>query len=251
MARGRIIRGDIGNSRVTEYRPSLPDGDVSKSHKILMDDIYQLRNIPKIVEEKQDKLDLAVSTNVDNIFNPGGSPKFGVDPTYIIGIHIFPMGSGVQGAGTATVGTNNNVVATVFFLPFDITITTVVWEVTSQVAGSQVGIGWYDFEENLIWETGPQSAALNGVKRTSISPIFLPAATYIHTWTAFQSGGTIPGVRALTFNNVVFTGVFNSGTGRAGFAGNSGSSGNLPSTLGGITTPLTGGDQIYTLFELS
>ena len=247
MAKGRVSRDNIPVPKiVTEYRPRVNDPKASRALKVAYDDVYALRRQmgPQETSPKQ-PLDVSLTVEADETFNPGGGGGQVLLTNFILGMTVWPIGS--QVISTGGVGTSDDVVAVLFMVPSDITISVVVIEVTTLVASSNVGVGWYSEDGlTLVWETGPISSASTGVKRTTLSaPVKVPAGMYWHSWTASSLNVRCRSIVA-TSN---FFGIFNSGTVRLG-AGTGGSGGSLPSTLPSLSNPTGAQAPIYALGEL-
>ncbi len=249
MARGRISRANTPEPKVvTEYRPTGADG-----YRVLTDGIYKLRN-RRLIEMRETHVegatDVAVTNISDQVFNPreGGNS---VPASYIIGVQIFP---GVQFGGAGSGVLDNYVHACRFFLPFDVVLSAMVIDYEGgNGAPGTYGVGWYDTDKNLIWQSGAQTTGTlpNGARRTTLPNIALPSGSYFQATTRYSNGGLGPQISVLNFNTNAVGTMMNSGQDRIGRAANDGSAGILPATLGGAFIGPASDNIMFVLYELA
>ncbi len=242
LREGRVF---IPQSGITEYRPQTGDPKVDNVLRILRDDLYKLRRDAKRLGIPIDEgLTIDQTVEADQTFNPGGGP--GVFLTeYLMAMTIWPMGTIPM--STAGIVNVDDIVAVKQIIPSDITINVVVSEVTTGAALSSFGVGWYDEDGNLAFETGPLASTGAAVIRTTLpTPVELDSGMYWHVWTC---DNTSVRLRGFNVNNGGFTAIFNSGTRRFGTAAG-GLAGVLPTTLPALGVAGAAANPAFCLFEI-
>lgn len=141
------------------------------------------------------------------------------------------------------IGTNNQVRVARFALPFDITVNSIHFRVAGGSAATFGAVGIYDSAgTTLLIDSGPVSAATNGVKTTAIGGVTLTAGTiYLFAWTA---SSTVPVFSAIN-SSVALQEMVNGGTSNIFSAANASVAGQLPSSLGTLTLLAASANQIF------
>lgn len=156
------------------------------------------------------------------------------------GYVIFPMGvHGSPGDAAVGVGVIDEVVAFQYVSSFCLTIQTLRIFVDTAEAGKVFGIGIYDKDGNLLFETGARSTTSTGLQSIALgAPQTLGCGVYFIAWTC---DGTAARLRGISFgvddtlNKMMNANVIK----RAGTATAAGTPGVMNATLGTITQDLT------------
>lgn len=128
----------------------------------------------------------------------------------------------------------NEVYVLKFFLPMELTVASVHFSINTTSAGSNVAIGVYSADGNTLHvDSGPVSGATGGIKSVTLgSTATLPAGFYWFAWTATDGTVRLSAIQtSLPWYNIMIGGTLQEGKGA-----NASSSGNLPATLGAIST---------------
>lgn len=79
-----------------------------------------------------------------------------------------------------------------FYLPYSVLFNYFIYVISSYKLGSYVRIGLYDCDGNRVWESGQQSAGINGsMKVTGTSTVLLPGQYFIMFDTSNSSVGLL------------------------------------------------------------
>jgi hypothetical protein len=110
------------------------------------------------------------------------------------------------------------------------------WRNNTNAASNFASVGIYDLNGNLLVDSGPQSTAGAGQRRVALTtPVFLPAGMYIAAYTATTTNTT----QFATFaSGTGIDTLYNAFNNYLGTAANSATAGQLPATLGTITSAL-------------
>jgi hypothetical protein len=159
-----------------------------------------------------------------------GAPLETADQGYLF---LPSVGVMFRGTSQSIVGSNNQVRAFQFVLPFRLTVSDVQFRVTAAYANREVGIGIYSADGNtLLVDTGVVSAASAGLKKATLStPVTLAPGPYWYAWTSDYNAVKLTS----TFADSTFDSLFSDTNPQMGTAANAGSEGVLPATLGAIT----------------
>ncbi len=249
MPRGRRIEGEAAKQGgLTEYRPLTGNPQVDNAVRILRDDIYKTRKKINGFQEalRPPGLSIDLTVESDEVFSePTGDSGTLFLSEYTLGMTFMPVGN--AGLAASGVAVANKVIAVLFMVPSTFTIHTVVFQVAALVLGSNVGVGWYDIDGNIVWQTGAVSSATATVKRITLTtPIEITQGMYWHAWTATSASVAVRGIAA---SGSSFFNVFNSGTVRFGSAAG-GVGGVLPTILPALANPSAGEHPVFALMEL-
>ncbi len=169
----------------------------------------------------------------------GGTPPPLVD-TADLGYVIFPGGvQGSPGDSVVGVGVIDEVVAFQFVQEFGVTIQTLRIFVDTFEAGKVFGIGIYDKDGNLLFETGARSTTSVGLQSIVLgAPQTVNAGVYFIGWTC---DGTAARLRGISFgDDATLNEMMNANaTKRAGTATAAATPGVMNAALGAITQDLT------------
>jgi hypothetical protein len=230
----------------SEFRPSSLG---SPALRILNDDLNKVRKDfanSKLVIEPDPDVSFDEAVIVDQIFNDNDGGNGVLLGLYLYSQVIYPISNNAY-AATTDIGVANNITGFLFCLPSDIVLRTCVFEVTVAQALSSVGVGWYDVNRNLVWQTGAVSSASTGVKRAAISPrVEIPNGMYYSCWTTDNVGVNIRGISTV---NAGYVNVLNHVAARYGTA-TGGSAGVLPAVLPALATPSGNQNAICSFLEI-
>lgn len=129
----------------------------------------------------------------------------------------------------------------VFTLPFNITVTKIVAEVTTAGgAGSTANFGFYDSTKTKVLDSGAIDTSTDGFKSITLgSPVTLPAGEY---YFAYSGNEATPTAKFPSFGGSTpfYDHMFNATQPRWGQASNPTVAGVLPATLGNLTNGVIG-----------
>jgi len=166
-----------------------------------------------------------------------GTPSAGGTTTYA----MLPwMG---DCTGSAGIGVANQVNAVRFTLDLGITVNSISFRVAGGSGGTHAAVGVYNSAgTTLLVDSGPQSSASNVVKTAAIASVVLSAGTtYLYAWTADSAIPVMSGITA----GVAAQELINGGTANIFSAANASVAGQLPATLGALSTLSATSGQIF------
>lgn len=251
---------------MSSWYPNLASGDPDLDHalKSAYDRIYKLRQVAQspLPPAQADPSLTSDRHEIAKIIQGYGGPDPTAQPVqqtpipdaYFWAIRIFdPEGSNLADRPWKAGDANNSVIVWPFILPFPMTVSKLTASRNTAPAGNfTYGQGLYDKNEKLIFQTGAISVlagAAAAFESRTISPTktlqpgaYFWAATYnaaaitdIAQWESIDLGSNAWVLMSLGPD--------------CGLAGNSGSTGVMPSTLGGITLLAVSRRPILTLVE--
>lgn len=145
--------------------------------------------------------------------------------------------------GNAGVGSSNKTWVFRLFLPATITVNSVVWRIATGEAGKFISFGIYSIDGlTRHLDTGPVSCASNNTVGTKTlgSPVTLTPGMY---WLAWTSDSISMSFNAIGYG-VNAAAIRENGTFQYGHGSNASSAGQLPATLGSITSDVFVQDSI-------
>lgn len=159
-----------------------------------------------------------------------GAPLETADQGYLL---LPSVGIVFRGSSQAIVGSNNQVRAVQFVLPFRLKVADIQIRVTTAFAERIVGIGIYSADGNTReLQSGAISVATTGLKKATLgTPVTLDPGPYWYAWTTDFTGVKLHG----TLADSAFDALFDDTNPQRGNAANAGNNGVLPATLGAIT----------------
>jgi hypothetical protein len=156
------------------------------------------------------------------------------------GYVVFPeVVHGKPGDAVVGVGVVDEVVAYQFVLSYRVTIQTLRIFVDTAESGKVFGVGIYDKDGNLLFETGARSTTSTGLQSVALGvPVSLGEGVYFIAWTC---NGTTARIRGMRFSeDDTLNEMLNANaTKRAGTATAAATPGEMNAALGTITQDLT------------
>lgn len=137
-------------------------------------------------------------------------------------------GMAVPSANAQMAGAANQVRFMRFFLPFNLSLSALTFNVQALSGGSTGGIGIYNKDGTSLLASGTASTASTGVKRVSVTPVVLPIGFYLLAWTNTGNVATF----FVGTVNANLNAILNDTTPHTGTAANASAVGVLPATTG-------------------